>query len=126
MKEPKRRKLSEAIKDLGRCIDAYEPSSSTERSLSFIALTKSFEVALEYGWKELKRVIDDKGLEAYSPKDVVREAAQIEILDDPKLWIECINARNLSVHDYFSLSEQAVVHLATAFYASVKKLKKLL
>ena len=99
---------------------AYEPSSESERSITFIAITKAFEVALEYGWKELKRIIEDRGLEAYSPKDVVREAANINLISDPKLWINCINARNLSVHDYFSLSESGIVELAKIFLDSAK------
>lgn len=121
MEEKKRRKLHEALGDLKRCIDAYLPSKKTERSIYFIALTKAFEVSLEYAWKELKRIIEDKGLEAFSPKDVVREAANIGILKDPNLWIQCINARNLSVHDYFSLSEEAIVSLAKEFLASANK-----
>ena len=118
------RKLHDAVNDLERCIDAYEPSKK-ERSITFIALTKSFEVALEYAWKELKRQIEEKGLEAYAPKDVVREAANIGLLQDPELWIDCINARNLSVHDYFSLPESAIVELATQFFRSVKSFVKI-
>ncbi len=124
MEEQKRKKLHESLHDLKRCIDAYQPSTSSERSIFFMALTKAFEVALEYSWKELKRIVEDKGLEAYAPKDVVREAATIEILNDPKLWIDCINARNLSVHDYFSLSEEAIVALATKFLGSAKEVFK--
>ena len=112
MEEKKRKKLHEAFNDLSRCLLAYEPSTESQRSITFLALTKAFEVALEYGWKELKRLVEDRGLEAYSPKDVIREAANIELIKDPKLWINCINARNLSVHDYFSLTESGIVELA--------------
>ena len=121
MQELKRRKLNEALSDLHRCISAYKPSTAETRSIYFIALTKAFEVALEYGWKELKRIIEDKGLEVFSPKDVVREAANIEILAEPSLWIDCINARNLSVHDYFSLSEEAILDLSERFLNSALK-----
>ena len=120
MEEKKQKKLPESLNDLSRCLMAYEPSSESERSITFIAITKAFEVALEYGWKELKRIIEDRGLEAYSPKDVVREAANINLISDPKLWINCINARNLSVHDYFSLSESGIVELAKIFLDSAK------
>jgi nucleotidyltransferase substrate binding protein (TIGR01987 family) len=121
MAELKKRKLKEAVKDLERCIKLYQPSTASERSIYFIALTKAFEVTLEYGWKELKKILEDKGLEAYSPKDVVKEAAQIKLLDNPKLWIDCINVRNLSVHDYFTVPEEGIVTLAKSFLSSVKK-----
>ena len=124
MEERSRRKLKEALGDLNRCINSYVPSSSKERSVSFIAICKAFEVALEYAWKDLKKIIEDKGLEAYSPKDVVREAANINLIEDPEDWIDYINARNLSVHDYFSLTEKATVELINRFYNSATKLFK--
>ena len=105
----KPRKPHEAFDDLERAIKAYKPSSKRERSLSFLALSKAFEVALEYAWKELKRQVEDKGLEAFSPKDAVREAAQLGVLTEPEVWIRAINLRNLSVHDYFSVPESDFV-----------------
>lgn len=115
------RKLHDAISDLERCSKAYVPSSEKERSITFIALTKAFEVALEYAWKELKRIIEDRGLEAFSPKDVVREAATIGLIKKPKLWIDAINMRNLSVHDYFSLPEGDTADLINEFLKEIKK-----
>jgi hypothetical protein len=60
-------------------------------------------------------------LEAYSPKDIIGESAIIGLLKDSKLWIDCVNARNLSVHDYFSLPESGIVELATRFLKSTNK-----
>lgn len=114
------RQLKDAKADLDRCLAQYEPSTSTERSLTFIALTKAFEVTLEYGWKKLKYEIEDRGLEANSPKDSVREAARIGLINHPELWIAAINARNLSVHDYFSLEEKDFVEVIKNFNNSLK------
>jgi hypothetical protein len=36
----------------------------------------AFEVTLEYGWKKLKYEIEDRGLEADSPKDSARYGEQ--------------------------------------------------
>lgn len=115
-----KRKLHDAIDDLRRCLKSYKPSTEEERSISFIALTKAFEIALEYSWKELKREIEDKGLEAFSPKDVVREAATIGRIKNATLWIEAITAKNLSVHDYFSLTENDMVILIKEFFQDLQ------
>lgn len=120
------RKFEDALSDLKRCVDEYKPKKLEERSLVFLAATKAFEVCLEYGWKELKRLVEESGLEAQSPKDAIRVAAQINILKDPELWIDAINARNLSVHDYFSLPEKDFMELVTKFYKSAEALKKTL
>jgi nucleotidyltransferase substrate binding protein (TIGR01987 family) len=123
MPSAKSRPLPEALADLRRALDAYRPSRGKVRDLSFIALTKAFEIAVEYGWKQLKAAVEDAGLEAPSPKDAVRQAAPLRLLRDPELWIRAINARNLSVHDYFSLSEAEFVELIRDFFAEVSRLK---
>lgn len=124
MKQAKKKKLIESLQDLERAIANYSPSSK-ERSLSFLAASKAFEVAIEYGWKYYKSLVEDAGMEAYSPKDTIREAAQLGLISNPKLWIDTINARNLSVHDYFTVSEDDFILLAKDFlkmaYKDIKK-----
>lgn len=83
--------------------------------LTFLALTKAFEVLLEYSWKNLKQKVEDEGIEVYSPKDAVREAARLELINNPELWIKAINARNESVHDYYSMPRDAFVDLIKRF-----------
>ena len=112
----KQSKLIDSLRDLARALESFEPTPAGQpRSLTFLALSKAFEVAVEYGWKQLKRQVVDEGLEALSPKDAVREAARIEIIKNPAVWIQCINARNLSVHDYFSMTEMEFFDLAETF-----------
>ena len=122
MPKTKTRQLKDAKRDLDRCLAQYAPSTASERSLSFIALTKAFEVTVEYAWKKLKHDVEDSGLEANSPKESVRESARIGIIDEPELWIDAINARNLSVHDYFSLEEKDYVAIIRRFAQSVEKI----
>ena len=124
MESGKARKPHEALKDLERAIQAYQPSTSKQRSLSFLAVSKAFEVAIEYTWKELKKTIEDRGLEAYSPKDVIREAANLELITEPEAWIRAINMRNLSVHDYFSIPEKDFVSEAETYLKTALKVFK--
>jgi nucleotidyltransferase substrate binding protein (TIGR01987 family) len=107
-------KLDQALHDLERALESYSPSSK-ERSLTFLAASKAFEVSIEYAWKYFKVIIEDQGLEAFSPKDVARQAASMNLISDPELWIKAINARNQSVHDYFSMSEDTFIQLAKDF-----------
>ena len=122
MASKKQSKVIESLHDLERAIAAFTPSKSGQpRSLTFFALSKAFEVALEYGWKHLKLAVEDRGLEAPSPKDAVREAAIVKLIHNPELWIKAINARNLSVHDYFSMPEQDFVTLVKDFALELAK-----
>ena len=119
LKNPER--LRKAFTDLERVIESYSLASKSAKRLYFLALTKAFEVAIEYSWKEIKRKVEDRGLEAFSPKDAIREGAKLGFIEEPEEWIDAINARNLSVHDYFSLSEQDFVALIKTFYQNASR-----
>ena len=47
-----------------------------------------------------KDYLKTKGLEAYTPKDVIKEAFAANIIPDGQLWIDMINDRNASSHEY--------------------------
>lgn len=116
MKSTKQSRLLESVGDLERALKEYKPTTAEgTRSLSFLAVTKAFEVSLEYLWKHFKYEVEDRGLEAPSPKDSVRAAAEIGLTKNPDFYIKAINARNQSVHDYFSMTEEAFVMLIRGF-----------
>lgn len=107
-------KLEIAKADFKDALNEYT-NGEANKKVAFLALTKAFEVLLEYAWKSLKQKIEDAGLEVYSPKDTVREAAKLSLIDNPELWIKAINARNESVHDYYSMTVEQFVALIKRF-----------
>ena len=112
-------KLDIARDDFKEAYKQYAKATDSKK-VFFLALTKAFEVLLEYAWKTLKQQVEDTGLEAYSPKDVVRESAKLGIINNPELWIKAINARNESVHDYYSMKEEDFVALIRRFEKEVR------
>ena len=90
--------------------------------LRLAALSKAFETTFGYVWKHLKREADEAGLEAYSPRDALRFAAQLKRIDDLELWNQFLNARNLSVHDYVGMGDATVLQLVRQFRDEVKRL----
>jgi len=59
-----------------------------------------FEFTFELTWKTLKRILSFKGITANSPRDVFRESAKQNFIEDPTVWFEFIKKRNLSSHTY--------------------------
>ena len=108
-----------ALNQLQTALEQYRESDLAP-NLRLLLLTKAFEVLVEEGWKELKRIIEDEGNSADSPKESVREAAKLDLIGDPELWIKAINSRNLSVHNYYALSEKDFAALAKDFLAEAK------
>lgn len=115
-------KLADAVKKLEEAIKFYENGNGVSENLRHLALSKAFEVAVEYAWKEFKKQAEDEGLEVISPNDAIRKAAQIGLISDPELWIEFITARNDGVHDYFAMPEDDYLELAKKFLKSYKSL----
>ena len=101
---------------LGEC------KAEPENPLRFAALAKAFETTFEYVWKHFKREADRAGLEAYSPRDALKFAAQHQLIDDLEVLNQFLNARNLSVHDYVGMEDAAVQQLVHQFRDEVKRL----
>lgn len=64
------------------------------------AIILRFQYSIEMAWKTSKKVIEDQGLEADSPKNVMRVLAKINLIESAEPWIDFVNARNLIVHTY--------------------------
>jgi len=121
MAQKEKKKPSRALADLKRTLDFYDEVRGDEPA-AFLAVSKAFEVSVEYGWKDLKRKLEDKGVDdVFAPKDVIRKAAQVGIIDDAERWLDYIDARNDSVHDYYGMTQADYVKLARAFYKEAKK-----
>ena len=106
---------------------ALEHALSFERMIEqdeFYAggIAKAFEVALEYAWKYLKHRVNSEHLEAYSPREAIKLAGSIMLIDDPEFWLRCLDARNLAVHDYIGISRKDYLRLIKRFLEELKRL----
>ena len=99
-----------------------ECESEPDKPLRLAALAKAFESTFEYVWKHFKREADQAGLEAYSPRDALKSAAQLKLIDDLEMWNRFLNARNLSVHDYVGMDDADMLRLVQEFRDQVQAL----
>lgn len=113
-------KLPKAVKNLEEALKIYDLKPT---ELNFLALSKAFEILVEYAWRLLKEKVEDEGLDAPSPKMAVKTAARLHLITDPEKWMNCIDARNDSVHDYFGISRNEYVRFAQEFLPLVQKIK---
>ena len=61
-------------------------------------------------------------MEVNSPKQVIREAGAVGIINNVKLWIEFVNKRNLTVHTYNELALKEVMSVISSFKKEVMEL----
>ena len=65
-----------------------------------LAITQSFEIVFELAWKVLKDYMQENGLNVNYPKEVIKEAFNMETIKNGQIWIDMLNTKNLSAHEY--------------------------
>ena len=86
------------------------------------ATIQRFEFTFELLWKTIQTFAQEKGLEAVSPKDSLRTAAQLGLIDKVEVWFDFLDARNLSSHVYSEKVANLVYSQIKKFLPEVKKL----
>lgn len=73
---------------------------NTDDRTNIDATIQRFEFTFELFWKLLKAFFDEKGLEIYYPRDVLKQAYQDHIITDEVIWLQMLKDRNLTSHTY--------------------------
>ncbi|MCC8073133.1 MAG: HI0074 family nucleotidyltransferase substrate-binding subunit [Clostridiales bacterium] len=94
----KLQKFLQAIQRLSEAINEYdENATSTVRD----GVIQRFEFCTELAWKATREYLLDQGyIEINSPKSVMKKAFAEGLITDENLWIDLINARNITSHIY--------------------------
>ena len=71
-----------------------------EDELYLDAIIKRFEFSYELAWRLMKRFLSYEGVDAQSPRAVIREAFNNGLINNPNVWLDMLEKRNLSSHTY--------------------------
>src|SRR6266850_7370438 len=88
----------------------------TERDVA--GVIKSFEYVFELSWKTLRRLLEILGYNENSPREVYKAAYKAELLKDEALWLDILDARNLTTHTYSKEKAEALVEKIKLNYAT--------
>ncbi len=106
-------KITQALKSLSEVLQ--EPYSVIVRDASI----QRFEYTFELAWKLFKKLAKTEGIEASSPRQAIRSAFDLDLIDNTELWFEFLEHRNATSHTYNQM-------LADEVFKSVKKFPKAL
>ena len=114
-------RISERIENFLRAFSIYsdavaEYKKNSTNVLNHMALIQSFEVCFELAWKVLKDYLNTNGINVYLPKEVIKEAFSAEVIKDGQIWIDMLNARNSTSHEYNLDKIQAIISNISAVY----------
>jgi len=64
------------------------------------AAIKRFELCFDLAWKTIKEYAKNEGIECKTPRECIKQAFQMNLLDYNEDWLEMVLKRNESVHLY--------------------------
>jgi nucleotidyltransferase substrate binding protein (TIGR01987 family) len=64
------------------------------------ATIQRFEYTFELAWKLFRKILKVEGIESGSPRQAVRGAYDIRLIEDVDLWFEMLENRNRTSHTY--------------------------
>ena len=79
---------------------------------------QAFEFTFECVWRLLKHVAEAHGLTAPSPKRAFSVALRLGLIQDEKLWLAMLHARNLTSHVYNPAVAVEIFDAVSQRYAS--------
>lgn len=86
------------------------------------ATIQRFEFTFELCWKLMQSIASYHGVDHYGPRNAIRSAAQLNLIDDPETWINYLTDRNLTTHLYRQSVAEEIYHRIPEFIPLVEKL----
>jgi len=87
-----------------------------ETELERAGIIQFFEITFELGWKVLKDYLESQGFIVKSPREAIKQAYQIELINDGHVWLEALSKRNLTTHTYNEELVKELVKRITQVY----------
>ena len=82
-----------------------------------------FEMTFELACKVLKDYLESEGYMVKSPRETVKQAFQIGLIDNGHIWIDALSNRNLTTHTYDEeLATKMTSEILNAYLPELDKL----
>lgn len=94
-----------------------------ETELERAGIIQFFEISFELSWKLMKDYLEAQGFSVKSPRETIKQAYQIGLIDDGHIWIDALSDRNLTVHTYDEeLAKKMVEDIIHVYFPKLKQL----
>ena len=92
---------------------AHLAELSRKDSLNWVeetALIKLFEIVFELSWKTLKDYLYTQGIVTKSPRETIKQAYRLALIEQGDVWLDALEKRNTATHRY----DEAYSHLLSS------------
>ena len=91
-------------KALARLEEACD--QETYSHLELAGLVQTYEFTFELCWKTLKDLLTAEGYTVNSPRETIRKAFEMSLIDDAERWFAALDNRNILSHIYNEATAQ--------------------
>ncbi|MBM3611241.1 MAG: nucleotidyltransferase [Alphaproteobacteria bacterium] len=102
--------------------ERFRLNTATEQDRA--GVIQAFEYCFELSWKMMKRLLEERGQIANSPRETFRMAALEGFIQDPELWFDFLRKRNLTTDTYQETEAEKVIEICPSFSNEVKNFLK--
>ena len=80
----------------------------------------AFSYCFELGWRMMQQLLEERGKITYSPRETFKLAASEGIIEDPELWFEFLDKRNLATQTYQENELETILSMLPKFSMEIK------
>jgi nucleotidyltransferase substrate binding protein (TIGR01987 family) len=108
---------------LEKSISIYKPDIVQKAGL-----IQFFDISIELGWYVLKDYLENEGFsEIKTPRDAIKKAFEIGLIDDGETWLEAIKNRNQTSHIYDEeMADEIIINVNSRYLLILQSLKNIL
>lgn len=123
-------RLTERIENFNRAFNLFSSMQKNyikdkTNDSNKLALTQSFEIIFELGWKILKDYLYTKDIDVFTPRDAVKSAFEANILPSAQIWIDMAKDRNSSSHKYnMDKIDLMIERISSIYYPEICRFQK--
>lgn len=94
-----------------------------QTELERAGIIQFFEMTFELAWKVLKDYLEAQGYEVKSPRETIKQAFQMGLIEDGHVWLDALSSRNLTSHTYDeAVAEKLVNEIKQKYYPAIQSI----
>lgn len=102
MKDEKDIRWKQRFKNFERAFRLLERSLKISKpsETEIGGIIQFYEMSFELSWKMMKDYLNLQGFDVKTPREAIKQAFQIELVQNGHLWLKALGDRNLTTHTY--------------------------
>lgn len=117
------RKTMQSIANLEKALGRLEEALNEDdkNSLYIDGTIQRFEFTYELFWKTLKRLLEEEGVEAKTPREALKQAYTIDWIQNEHTWLQMLRDRNETSHVYDEEKARHIYENIVDYFPEMKR-----